>query len=263
MLHSLARLIDRLVRRARPPAPSGIAPAIAAPRPAAPPADPGRAADQPPAEVRYLMIVARGQIERFHQMRTAFRTDPTVHVLLDRRHAQRRRASRAPVVERRRGERRHSPDYWEDPTIHPVVLVAVGQRTAGSLTAAWTGRTPAHLTEGQRMDPTVANEARDRVLVWIQDGQHVLGRIIPGLFEENESLRRRLLDAEREAERLRHDNERLRGELANLREEHETTLGRQTEMVDSLGRFVTSMSQTLEPMRALAQKLQAPTRRHP
>lgn len=201
------------------------------------------------------MIVARNQVERFHQARLLFREEPTVHVLLDRRQAERRRSAGPAAVERRRGERRQSHDYWENPNIHAVVLVPVCRRATGDVDAPEALRATTQTTEAHTMDPTLAGEARERVLGWIQDGQQVLGRIIPGLFEENEALRKRLLEADREADRLRADNDRLREQLADMRDRQQAAAARQTEIVDSVGKFVSSMSQMLEPMRELADKL--------
>lgn len=258
MSRSLTELLDQLRRRFAPRAVTpGPPQVVAVPEVRRPPAPDDLAPDvPPPAEARYLMIVARGHVQRFHQVRVLFREEPTVHVMLDRRQGERRRAGGPAAVERRRSDRRQTHDYWEDPNIHSVVLVPVWRRAADGVAAPETGRATTHTTEADTMDPTLAAEARERVLGWIQEGQQILGRIIPGLFEENEALRKRLVDADREADRLRGDNERLREQLAEARDKQQVAVARQTEIVDSIGKFVGSMSQMLEPMRELADKLQ-------
>ncbi len=250
MSRSLTVLLDRLRRRLTPSADArGLVPAGPAP-------DAVLSDTAPPPGTRYLMIVARGQLEKLYQVRALFSDEPAVHVMVDRRRGERRRGRGRVAVERRRGERRQARDYWEDPNVHSVVLVPVRRWAEVGAAALGPGRTTTRTTEADGMDTRLEGEARERVLGWIQDGQQVLGRIIPGLFEENETLRKRLGDADREAERLRGDNDRLRQELVELKDRHQVATAHQTEIVDSVGKFVSSMSQILEPMRDLADKLQ-------
>jgi regulator of replication initiation timing len=262
MSRSLTGLLDQLRRRFAPraatPAPPEV---VAVPEIGRLAASPELAVDAPtPAEARYLMIVARGDVQRFNQVRILFRQEPTVHVMLDRRQGERRRAGGPAAMERRRTDRRQTNNYWEDPNIHSVVLVPVWRRAANGVAASETGRATTHTREADTMEPTLAVEARERVLGWIQEGQQILGRIVPGLFEENEALRKQLVDADREAERLRGDNERLREQLAEVKDKQQVAVARQTEIVDSIGKFVSGMSQMLEPMRDLADKLHPPPR---
>ncbi len=57
-------------------------------------------------------------------------------------------------------------------------------------------------------------------------------------------------------ERLRAENSLLRDQLNELRAKHQAVLAGQAEIVQSVGKFMTNMSQILEPMRELAEKVQ-------
>lgn len=247
----MAPLFARLARAVglgAPPAPAGEPPAEA-------PAGPTPADEVVPPGARYLLVVSRTAGPRLAQLRDWFRADPAVHVILDRRRGDRRRAPRPVAVERRRGERRRPADFWQDIRFHPVVLVPLPRRERGTPAAAG-GEQPPESKESDMMDTTMVNEARQRVLNWAQEAQHILGRVIPTVFEEHEALRRRVEDAERDCERLRAENSLLRDQLNELRAKHQAVLAGQAEIVQSVGKFMTNMSQILEPMRELAEKVQ-------
>lgn len=250
----MAPLFARLARALGLGAPP--APAVEDRPPPVTPAEamPAEAEDEVPAGARYLLVVSRTAGPRLAQLRDWFGADPAVHVILDRRQAERRRSSRPVPVERRRGERRRPADFWQDVRFHPVVLVPLPRR--GRAAPAARGEQPAESKESDMMDATIANEARQRVLNWAQEAQHILGRVIPSVFEEHETLRRRVEDAERDCERLRAENSLLRDQLNELRAKHQAVLAGQAEIVQSVGKFMTNMSQILEPMRELAEKVQ-------
>jgi hypothetical protein len=254
MIQVLARLFDRLFggggapAARRPPAP-----VRATLPPEARPAAPTPSADVSPAgspqSARYLLIVAAEAAHQLPHVRQMFRSDPDVHVILDRRRGERRRAGGAASVERRGRERRAPSDYWQDPRFHPVVLVPVG----GHAVAAPQPAAPDHLTEVPMIDDTI--ESRQRVLTWVREGQEILGRTLPALLEQHEGLRRRAGEAEAERDRLHAENQQLRGELGELRGRHQTVLAAQTDIVQSLGKFMGHMMQVLEPMKELADRL--------
>ncbi len=67
--------------------------------------------DAPASEVqgRYLVIVARDRRNLYEYLRSAFAHEPGVHVLQERRQAERRRRPKAQPVDRRRTDRRARP----------------------------------------------------------------------------------------------------------------------------------------------------------
>lgn len=62
---------------------------------------------------RFLMVVRRGQIDRFEFLEKAFTDDP-VRIIWDRRTGQRRGRNQPTAVDRRQGERRRQrPMSWD------------------------------------------------------------------------------------------------------------------------------------------------------
>jgi len=71
-------------------------------------------ADNPLSRFAYLMVVQRGNHDRFRFLSATFRDRP-VEVMFDRRQGDRRRASDAASVERRAGDRRGQPPAtWDN-----------------------------------------------------------------------------------------------------------------------------------------------------
>jgi len=246
MMEPLARLVARIVARLAGGHP---APARLAHRPHQHAAS--RAAPEParPPTVRYLVIVSARAAHQLPQVRALFRADPDVHVLLDRRRGERRRSPVIPRIERRRAERRQPPDYWQDPKYHPVVLVPIGAARA----AAEARRAPAQrTTEAVMSQSPTTTEGWERLRSWADEGVQILGRALPALLAERDALRRR----NDETERLRAENERLHAELADLSRRHQATLAAQAEIVRGLGAFMASLTQVVEPMRDLAERIQ-------
>ncbi len=66
------------------------------------------------ARIAYLMVVQRGELERFRFLCSTFR-DPSVEVVWDRRVAERRATTMVPASDRRRADRRSStPPSWNN-----------------------------------------------------------------------------------------------------------------------------------------------------
>ena len=214
----------------------------AEPAPQPPSDEPALPTPRAVAGARYLLIVSREAAHDLPRLERRYARDPRVVVMRDRRQGDRRSATTEPEVERRQTTRRRTLDYWEDLRFHPVVLVPIPQSQSPM--------------EADIMDATSVTDARQRVLDWAQEAQHIVGRVIPTIFEEHESLRRRVDEADRERERLARENASLREQLAEARAKHEALVGGQAEIVQSVGKFVSHMSQVLEPMRELADKLQ-------
>ncbi len=56
-----------------------------------------------------LIIVRRGDVDRFHFLQEIYRSQPSVHVMWDRRLADRRQSAAPAMSERRESERRSTP----------------------------------------------------------------------------------------------------------------------------------------------------------
>ncbi len=70
-----------------------------------------------------LLIVARDQPKLFRALLQEFWGNPQLRVILDRRHADRRRQALAVPVDRRRRERRSPPHIEEDLRLYQFILV--------------------------------------------------------------------------------------------------------------------------------------------
>jgi hypothetical protein len=106
------------------------------------------------------------------------------------------------------------------------------------------------------MDELNATEARQRVERWADEGQHLLGRVLPGLLEQHDRLRARAEDAEQANEKLRQELADLQRELHTLRVENQLYRKEQTEIRDVFSKLVEHTSQMLKPMNEILHKLQ-------
>lgn len=109
---------------------------------------------------------------------------------------------------------------------------------------------------------TGAMEARQQIERWIEESQLLLGRIIPGVLEDNQRLRDRLGAAEQENERLREEVALLKRELAGLQAElgllrgqHEDLKGEHAAVAETVARALHHLTQLLHPMQELGARL--------
>ena len=227
------------------------------------PAEPADPADEPstPAEAvraRFFFVVARTRLDLYLTIRRQFRDDRTVYVMLDRREQDRRTRS-SPVAfpdRRRRVERRRPRDYWEDTAQHPAVLIPISSlRPEGSEAVPQpSAGVPTPDTDKEpTMEQVLVDEAR--VLAWVQEGQHVLQHVLPAALGERDALRSQLEDVTRRCKELQEENDGLRAEMARTAADHRQLERGHTEIVDSVSQFLAQLSQMLDPMRGLAEKL--------
>ena len=103
------------------------------------------------------------------------------------------------------------------------------------------------------MERVLVDEAR--VLAWVQEGQHVLQHVLPAALGERDALRSQLQEATRRCSYLQEENDRLRMEIGRTTAEHRQLQQGHADIVESVGQFLTQLTQVLEPMRGLADKL--------
>lgn len=106
------------------------------------------------------------------------------------------------------------------------------------------------------MDELNAAEARQRVERWAEEGQHLLGRVLPSLLEQHDRLRARVEEAEQANERLRQELTELQREVHTLRVENQIFKKEQTEIREVFAKLVEHTSSMLKPMNEILQKLQ-------
>jgi hypothetical protein len=223
-------------------------------------ADPAPTAGEP-VRTRFFFVVARTRLDLFLTIRRQFRDDRTVYVMLDRRE-QDRRSKAGPVDfpdRRRQPDRRRPRDYWEDTAQHPAVLIPVdGSRQDGGNGAPL--MSPEGLKQHTDKEPTM--ETMEHVLVdearvraWVQEGQAVLQHVLPAVLGEREALRNQLHEVTRRCRELQEENDGLRAEIARSAVGHRQLEQGHAEIVDSVSQFLTQLTQVLDPMRGLAEKL--------
>lgn len=100
-----------------------------------------------------------------------------------------------------------------------------------------------------------ATETRQRVDRWMEEGQYLLGRVIPELLDQRDRLRSRADLAEEERDKLRQELNVLQEEMSLLRDENDRFRNEQTDTAQALGMVMDHMHQTLEPLNALLSKL--------
>jgi uncharacterized coiled-coil DUF342 family protein len=98
------------------------------------------------------------------------------------------------------------------------------------------------------MDELTAAEARQRIARWVEEGQRLLGQVLPELLEELGRLRRRADELEQANARLRQELTELQHTLHGLRLENQVLRRERSEIEDGLARLVAHTSQMLAPM---------------
>ena len=218
---------------------------------------PGTEPDEPAAgPTRFFFVVARQRMDLFLTIQRQFRGDPTVHVMVDRReHARRGRSGPIDFPDRRRRpDRRHSMDYWEDTAHHPAVIIPLSRFRPAVADSGPPSSAEVSLQDTESTTERVLVDP-GRLRAWAEEGRYVIRRLLPLVFEERDTLKRQLRDALERGEALQEENDRLRGDVARATASHRQLEQAHTEIVDSVGRFLTQMAQALEPMRELAEKV--------
>ncbi len=107
-------------------------------------------------------------------------------------------------------------------------------------------------------------EARQQIERWLEESQYVLGRMIPGVLEENRRLRDRAQAAEQDCERTRgemaslhRENGELQAELNALRVQQEHLRDQHAALADVVGRAAHHLSQLVSPINELVARVQS------
>ena len=174
---------------------------------------------------RYVVIAARTRSDLYGYLQRQFAENGDAEVLLDRRQEERRRREETHDFDRRRGERR-SP-RGRDPGLHYHGFLVVRQTPEGSeIKMQWrppwwesgSSGEPVALEKRQWPGETHAIETRERVTVWVTEGQRLLS-LGSKLLVEYGQITARAETAERKCERLEEEMKNLRAENERLRRE--------------------------------------------
>ena len=103
------------------------------------------------------------------------------------------------------------------------------------------------------MERVLVDEAR--MLAWVQEGQHVFQHVLPAVLDERDTLRNQLDEATRRCKDLQQENDGLRAEVARVLAAHRHLEQAQAGIADSVEQFLTQVTDVLEPMRSLAERI--------
>lgn len=96
------------------------------------------------------------------------------------------------------------------------------------------------------MEQTLAVETRERVDRWIEEGQYLIGRLLPEFFQEHDRLRARVEATDRECEKLRHEVGALRKEIGGLHTENQHLRTHRAEVADSCAKMINQINHMLD-----------------
>ncbi len=100
-------------------------------------------------------------------------------------------------------------------------------------------------------------EDRQRVDRWLEESQYLLGRLIPGYIDDRERLKTRLDASETDCDRLRHEIESLRREVASLIAELQHHRNEQAATADAFAAVLGQLSDLQKPLNEVQRRLQS------
>ncbi|MGH7323571.1 MAG: hypothetical protein ACREJ9_02860 [Candidatus Rokuibacteriota bacterium] len=190
--------------------------------------------------VRFLVVVARHAADLLTQVSEQFLDDPRVQVLLDRRRGDRRKARALHQPDRRQRDRRRAVDYWEDTRHHSVVIVPTWKMSEAKCS---TPPSQPPIDEVSAMESTdTVTQAWRNVEAWVRDSQQMLTRVIPGMVQECDELRRRAGAADDHVARLQRELEDLQREVARLGTETDRLVADRSALSDTVQRSVNEIA---------------------
>lgn len=98
---------------------------------------------------------------------------------------------------------------------------------------------------------------RQRVDRWLEESQYLLGRLIPGYLDDRERLKARLVGAEADCDRLRHEMEGLRREVAALVAELQHHRNEQAATAEAFATVLGQLSDLQKPLNEVHRRLQS------
>ena len=180
----------------------------------------------------YLVVVPAADPTLFEYLEYRFKGDPATSVLVERRKKP-RLSPRAVVL------------------FHGVILVRLGM-LAQPLTRSVFSRTD----DRRQTMSEVDLEDRQRLDRWLEESQYLLGRLIPGYLDDRERLKARLLGSEADCDRLRHEVEGLRREVASLVAELQHHRNEQAATAEAFAAVLGQLSDLQKPLTEVHRRLQ-------
>jgi predicted nucleic acid-binding Zn-ribbon protein len=106
------------------------------------------------------------------------------------------------------------------------------------------------------MGETETVEDRQRLERWLDDGQYMLGRVVPSLVEERDRLKLRAEAAEDEIARLRHEILDLRKVITDLNGEGQYMRQEQAAIAETVGVLMGQLAELQRPLHDVHRRIQ-------
>jgi hypothetical protein len=116
---------------------------------------------------------------------------------------------------------------------------------------------PSSLREDRTsMSESESGENRQRLAQWLEDGQFMMGRVVPSLIEERDRLRARAEAAEEDCERMRQELNELHKIITDLHSERQYIRQEQSAMADTIGTVIGQIADLQRPLHEVQRRLQ-------
>lgn len=188
--------------------------------------------DETPMHGAYLVVVPAADPTLFEYLEQCFKGDPATSVLVERRKKP-RLSPRAVVL------------------FHGVTVVRLGV-----LVQPLTRSVSSRFDDRRQTMSEVDLEDRQRLDRWLEESQYLLGRLIPGYLDDRERLKARLLGSEADCDRLRHEVEGLRREVASLVAELQHHRNEQAATAEAFAAVLGQLSDLQKPLTEVHRRLQ-------
>jgi hypothetical protein len=188
--------------------------------------------DETPMHGAYLVVVPASDPALFEYLEQCFKGDPATSVLVERRKKP-RLSPRAVVL------------------FHGVTVVRLG-----GLAQPPTRSVSSRFDDWRHTMSEVDLEDRQRLDRWLEESQYLLGRLIPGYLDDRERLKARLLGSEADCDRLRHEVEGLRREVASLVAELQHHRNEQAATAEAFAAVLGQLSDLQKPLTEVHRRLQ-------
>jgi septal ring factor EnvC (AmiA/AmiB activator) len=100
-------------------------------------------------------------------------------------------------------------------------------------------------------------EDRQRVNRWLEESQHLIGRLVPAYLDDRDRMRSRLELVEQDNERLRTELGEARREITELRGDLEFHRTERASVADSFGAIVEQLAALQKPITDVSRRLHA------
>jgi glutathione S-transferase len=138
----------------------------------------------------------------------------------------------------------------------PSISVVPGE-TGGEFVVVERRPSPSSGKDLISMGESETIEDRQRLERWLDEGQYMLGRIVPSLVEERDRLKARAEAAEDECGRLRHEILELRKVINDLNGEGQYLRQEQAAIAESVGALMGQLAELQRPLHDVHRRIQS------